>query len=208
VGLGVGIRDYQKKAWNLFGTGFSLDLNARTLLPLAGPLHENIRVTSVLNVGFKPFVPIRTSAYGVYDGLGMALNGNSRVFGDADFEGLDEYAGQYPSNLRWIAGGGAELRIFSLETQTHLSHVYFNRLFGTIAWKGVFFDEVLPDLSGKAEFVHALTLKTGAVLGAMPATALPLRYSPYAWASLLFSNLDDSDPDNDYVFGFALSIEW
>ena len=208
LGLGFGIRDYQKKAWNLFGTGFSLDLSARTLLPLAGPLSENIRIDSVLKAGFNPYIPIRTTVYGVFDGRGMALAGNSRVFGDADFEGLNEYASQYPSDLLWLAGGGAEIRIFSLETQTHLSHVYFNRLFGTLAWKGVFFDESYLDLSGKTEFVHALTLKTGAVLGAIPATALPLRYSPYAWASLLFSNLDDTDPDNDYVFGFALSIEW
>ena len=208
VGLGLGIRDYQKKAWNVFGTGFSLDLSIRTLLPLSGPPMENIRMASVLKAGFNPFVPIRTTAYALYDGRGMSLTGNSRVFGDADFEGLNEYASQYPADLRWVAGGGAEFRIFSLETQTHLSHIYFNRLFGTALWKGVFFDESYLDLSGRTDFVHALTLKAGAVLGAMPATALPLRYSPYAWASLLFSNLDDSDPDNDYVFGFALSIEW
>lgn len=211
IGASIGLSSFERPAWRLFGSGFHLELEARAQLP-----DGTVRADAVFRAAFEPAVPLRVTAYGVWDQDGMAVDGSSRTYGAPSFSGVTEYAKLAPDDLTLLAGAEAEWRLFSVEAQTNLSHLYFNRLFGLLSVRGAAFgsgDQTSEAAAGwpigaDGRFVSSVVVSTGAVVSAMPAAALPLRYAPFVWAALRLNLLDDDDPANDYAFGAALSIEW
>lgn len=194
----AGLSSMRRPAWRLFGSGAEAKGIGRVSLP-AG----EYRLDAVFRAAFEPALPLRVGAYAAYDRVGTAVDGDSLEFGDAPFEGMAEYASEAPADLPWLIGGNAELRVFTLEAQRNFSHLYFNRLFGTVAWRGAAY----PD-EGRRSFVQSAVAKAGAVMTALPLAAVPLRFSPYLWAAWKISNCDDGNGDNDYTLGFTFSVEW
>jgi len=199
VGLDVGLSTMSKKAWRLFAEGSSLAFSARLTLP-----ESESRLDAVARFSAQRPFGARVTAYAAWDEDGVGLDGESALFGSSSWasESAAEYAREAPSALNWVAGAEIDLLAVSIETQTNLSHLYFNRLFATVGWRGAVFDA--DDVS----LVQSLTAKAGAVLSGIPAAMVPVRFSPYAWAALKLSNLGDDDAGNDLAVGFALSVEW
>jgi len=202
IGAGLGFSTLEKLPWQLFGNGAALALTLRSTLDAYEP-----RIDVVFRAAFQPSVPLRLSAYAAVDKTGMALDGSADRYGAASFADVAaaEYLAETPTDLPWVGGGELELQLFTLETQTNLSHLYFNRLFATLAYRSAVFEESPGD---KIRGLHALLARAGFVVSALPAAMVPVRFSPYVWGSLKLSNLDDDDRKNDYQWGVAFSLEW
>ncbi|WP_304223678.1 hypothetical protein [Gracilinema caldarium] len=215
-GLSLGLSNFYRKPWQLFGNGAGLDLFARSVWK-----GNSNRLDATLKASKEPlssWFALRGTIYGAWDERGMSLDGKSVSYGNAPFADVaaSEYASQAPANLPWLAGGEAELKLFAIETQSNISHLYVNRLFGTLAYRGVIYEATeksnLEDageaLANRLYGYHSIIVKLGTVVSATPITLAPLRYSPFFWAAIKLSNLKDQDASNDFQLGFALSFEW
>ncbi len=202
LGAGLGFSTLEKLPWQLFGNGAALAFSLRSTLDAYEP-----RVDVVFRSAFQPRAPLRFSAYAAADATGMALDGSADRYGPAAFADVAaaEYLAETSADLPWVAGGELELQLFSLEIQSNLSHLYFNRLFGTLAYRGVVYED---DLKEEFRSLQALQARAGFVVSALPAAMVPVRFSPYVWGSLKLSDLDDGDRANDYQWGIAFSLEW
>ena len=214
--LNVGLSNLYRKPWQLFGNGIGLDLFGHT----TGDFGSG-RLDATLRTSREPVASwfgLRGTLYAAWDGRGMSLDGKNPSLGNPPFADVaaSEYASQAPAALPWITGGEAEIKLFAFETQSNISHLYVNRFFGTLAYRGVIYetvDESNPLTAGQALgntlfAYHSLLVKVGSVVSAIPITLMPLRYSPFFWAVLRLSNLGDQDPNNDFQLGFSLSLEW
>ncbi len=195
-GATVGLTNLQRYPWWLFGTGFALGLTGKTETYLA-----QYRMEGVYRHAFEPLLPLRIAVYGAYDPIGMDIDGNSRYYGPAGFNDVAafEYREQVEGLNRWIMGSESEGIVFSVEGQTSVSHVYINRIYGTLAYRNVYNGDF---------FGQSLVGRLGAVFSGTPAAMVPLRFIPSLWGALRLSNLGDQNPNNDYQLGLAFSLEW
>jgi len=203
AGLRAGLSTLTRPSWRLFGAGLSLDAYARVSLPSASWRYDaTLRAASELLS-----LPIRATVYGSWDELGMAIDGSSTLYGAAPYDSaaVKEYADEAPGGLRWVAGAEVELAALSFDVQSNISHLYFNRLFGVIGWRGTLYGADGATVSGPE---HSIVAKAGSVISALPVGLAPLRLSPYAWAALKLSNLANDDPEDDWGFGLSLELEW
>jgi hypothetical protein len=176
------------------------------------------RYDGIIRAAAEPTLPIRVTLYGAWDEGGQDVDGHTSRYGDAPFfyAAAKEYVNDTEGGHRWVAGGEFEFRFFSAEIQRNFSHLYFNRLFGILAWRGAAFetesasgsDLIGTALGDDALLVQSMVFKTGAVLSAIPAAMVPIRLSPYFWAAWKLSSMNDGDAGNDFAFGVSLSVEW
>lgn len=198
AGVSAGFSNLYRPSWRLFGSGIDFSSAGYLSLPAAA-----YRAEAVLRAAFEPVLPLRVTAYGAYDQGGMSLSGSSASYGTNSFEGMSEYAAEASAYLPWMAGGSAEASVVTLETQGSFTHFYFNRVFAVVSWRGAFYGA-----EDGPRFVNSLVLKTGAVVSFLPLAAYPVRVSPYFWAALKLTDLNDGNPANDYAFGFLFSLTW
>lgn len=211
LSLQTGISNLRRAPWQLFGNGASLTLGAQGFLQDREP-----RFDAMFRAAHDQKAGIRISMYGTYDGEGMLLSGESPIYDStlySDVAAID-YQDEAAGELDWIAGGELEFKLFSIDIQNNLSHLYYNRLFGTLAYRGVVYPssdsekaagyELFPDIYG----LHSLLFKAGTVVSAVPITMMPLRFSPYISAAFKLSNLPYSEDKSLYHVGLGFSIEW
>jgi hypothetical protein len=211
AGIAGGLSSFERLPWRLFGRGFSTVARYRLALPAVEPRYEG-----VFRAAAEPALPFRTTLYGAWDEGGQDLDGDTARYGAASFAdaAATEYVNDVEGGLRWVAGGELEFRLFSVELQRYVSYLYFNRLFGVIAWRGAAYDagwgsdQPGTDLGNESKLVQSIVVKTGTVVSILPAAMVPLRYSPFLWVALKLSNLYDGDALNDFAFGFTLAVEW
>lgn len=215
-GINLGLSNMYRKPWQLFGNGVGLDLFARRAgTSDSGRLDATLRGSR--EVGSNWF-SMRGTLYAAWDVQGLTLDGKNASFGNAPFADVaaSEYAAQAPGNLPWVAGGEFEVKLFSFESQSNISHLYLNRFFGTLGYRWVVYETVTESnlqtageaLAKKLYGYRSFLIKMGTVISATPITMAPLRYSPFFWGAVKLSNLGDQDPNNDFQLGFALSLEW
>ena len=212
VSGGIGLSNVRRRRHELFGTGVALNLSAATLATGFEPY-----AAAMFRASRESRFPLRLALFGAYDSTGrMNLQGVSRTFGGPMFSEFapEEYA--HPLNLRlgWLAGAEAALGLFSLEIQGHVSHLYFNRLFGTLAVRNAFFDgQGHPDAGGTAipgpwaddiRVAQSLVFRLGMVFTFHRIyQILPGFFEPNVWASWNFSNTISGAGDRWSVgFGF------
>jgi hypothetical protein len=207
--LGVGVSNLRRFNWELFGQGAALKVYNRLLLNRPGiPRFEGI-----LQAAFEPYLPLKLSLYGAWDENGMDLYGNSKYYDTAAFGSVAsvEYSSKGLSDLRWLGGGEAELRLFSLDFQKSLSHLYINRFFGTLAYRGVLYDDQgIPEAEGTflgdgRRLGQSLVFRLGATASTILVTALPVRVSVWVWGAWKISNSNDGK-SNDFVIGPGFSV--
>jgi hypothetical protein len=216
-GLNLGISNLYRKPWQLLGNGIGFDIYARS----TGDPESSGRLDTALRASWEPpasWFGLRGTLYAAWDRRGMSLDGKNPSFGNAPFADVAavEYTSQTPDSLPWIAGGEVETKLFALELQSNISHIYINRFFATLAYRAVMYERVAESNLQTAGFAlgnnlygyHSVIAKFGTVVSAVPITMAPLRYSPFFWAAVKLSNLRDQDPNNDFQLGFALSLEW
>ena len=116
-------------------------------------------------------------------------------------------------SLKWLAGGEAELKLFSVEIQRNLLHVYFNRLFSTLAYRGGFYDYAGREDAAAGELLwdnyrltQSLILRFGLTLSAVVVPIIPVKFTFYTAGMLKISNMFDNDPVNDYAIGFYFDV--
>jgi hypothetical protein len=213
---GVKLSNLRIFAWEHFGQGVSLSLNAQGRFPF---VNTPFRYEAVFQGAFEPYFPLQLTLYGIFDKNGMNLQGISSKFKNASIAGIA--ATEYPpgelARLTWLSGGEAELKLFSINLQDNFSHIYFNRLFGTLAYRGAFYDgrdiqepgmDVLGNVIGNTPYrlTQSLVFRFGGVLSTVIVTALPIRISPYLWGAWKISSLRDDRAGNDFMFGFNVSV--
>jgi hypothetical protein len=206
--LGAGVSNLRRFNWELFGQGAALKVYSRLLLNLPGiPRFEGI-----LQTAFEPYLPLKLSLYGAWDENGMDLYGNSKYYDTVAFSSVAsvEYSSKGLSALRWLGGGEAELRLFSLDFQKSLSHLYINRFFGTLAYRGVLYDDqgilgAEGTCLGDLRLGQSLIFRLGATASTILVTALPVRISAWVWGAWKISNTNDGK-NNDFVIGPGFSV--
>jgi hypothetical protein len=207
---GLQFSNLRRFSWEHFGQGLSAAYTSRFVFSGFLFRHE-----AVLKAAFEPYLPLQLTLYGVLDKNGMTLHGSSPNFTVTSISNVASL--EYPTggiqSLTWLGGGEAELKFFSLNVQDNFSHLYFNRLFGTLAYRGAFYDgsniaHPQGNLIGdRYRLTQSLILRFGGDVSVIPLTAMPVRLSPYMWGGWKISTLDDNIFANNFVFGFNVSLE-
>jgi hypothetical protein len=177
----------------LFGTGLEMYVGGISVLNAFEP-----RVIGDGRASVETRFPFRFILFGVYDGMGMDLHGVSKIYGGGQLATnytLTEYPHPQGLELNWLAGGEAAMGLFSLEIQKNLSHLYFNRFFGTLSVRNVLYDgKGHPDangitVNGDLRLIQSLRLKLGLKASVLPLIKQPvLSVEPYVWGAWKFSN--------------------
>ncbi|MDR2745995.1 MAG: hypothetical protein LBB77_00985 [Treponema sp.] len=172
--------------WELFAEGQS------GFLPKPWP-----RLDAYVQAAFEPFLPLRFTLYGAWDSYtaGMNLQGTSSQYASPIFQSvsIDEYQNQRIKGLDWIAGGELEARLFSLNVQKSVSHLYINRFLGTLAYRAAVYDAggfSYPEgnkLWADLRLPQSLVFRLGAGLSSVIFTSRPVRVTAYLQTALKLS---------------------
>ncbi|MDR2516505.1 MAG: hypothetical protein LBC88_03885 [Spirochaetaceae bacterium] len=131
----------RKHAWETFGTGILAGGSGTYILKsdrIFDPRVEGIFSASVE----LPLFPLRARMYGIWDKNLITISGASPVIATTSlFSELA--ASEYRSGavFEWLAGGEAETGLFSLAIKKSISHVYLNRVTGTLAYRGTVYHD-------------------------------------------------------------------
>jgi len=179
----------------LFGSGFSLNLKGSGSAWASYDNNFYPRAEGIFRASFEMRFPLNIALYGAYDKIGMNLHGESRIYGKPIFENNASKEYQFPERLylTWIGGGEISVGLFSVEIQNSLSHIYFNRFFGTLTLRNVVYDSLgMAGAEGIAvnniRIAQSLVLNLKMVAAFLPIKALPFYLEPNIWGAWKFSN--------------------
>ncbi|AEF82450.1 hypothetical protein [Leadbettera azotonutricia] len=207
--FGIELTSLKRSAWELFGSGFSAAFYSRFSFPEAAPRYEGL-----FKAAFDPF-PLRFGFYGVWDSDGLNLAGYSRSYDTSLFAPIasTEYSSFDSSGFKWMGGGEIEWRLFSVDIKKNLSHVYYNRIFGSLAYRGAFYDSKsvnIPQgnpLWDDYRLAQSAVLRFGAALSTVFVTALPVTVKPELWGAFKISGAQNGIGWNDFAWGIYVSAE-
>ncbi|MDR2742472.1 MAG: hypothetical protein LBB98_10015 [Treponema sp.] len=212
--LGLGLSSLFKTSGEIFGRGISLTAYGKYALRQGvSPADQALpRAEGVFQAAFEPYLPLRFRLYGVWDERGMNLAGQSSPFSSTSFSNFAsvEYVntgGLRMQDIQWLAGGEAEVKLFKVEIQWNLSHIYFNRLFGTLAYRGAVYDDQGHPaaegtvLTGSYRLAQSLTLRLGGAVSFAILPYIPFRLSASFVGVWKISNVNDGNNRNDFWFG-------
>jgi hypothetical protein len=211
--LGAGVSSLTRFSWEIFGSGLDLTVYGRYALP-GESSPSTVRVEGLFQAAFESFLPLRFRLYGIWDENRMTLAGSSALYSSFPADGITpvEYSADVYS-LEWLAGGEAEFKLFSLEIQRGLSHIYFNRLFGTLAYRGGFYDcqgredaAAGDPLWDNYRLTQSLILRLGLVFSSAVIPMVPLKFTLSVAGMLKISNMSDNNTANDYAIGLYFEL--
>jgi hypothetical protein len=208
----LGLSSLTVMPWESFGRGFLVQTIGWLLAANNQSLPQDLapRFDVLAQAAFEPLAPFRLTLYGAWDGYrgGMNLQGASSQYPVPVFQeaAAAEYQSKEIVGLSWIAGGEAELRLFSLNVQRGFSHLYMNRLLGTLAYRAALYDAAgfpRPEgnsLGGDLRLTQSLVFRLGSGISSVLVTSVPYRITAYLQAALKLSRLgDDSAGFTDVV---------
>ncbi|MDR0450024.1 MAG: hypothetical protein LBH26_02015 [Treponema sp.] len=215
--LGTVISNLYRFSWETFGRGFQLDNYAR-LAVHDQSFEKEYRYpgySGMLRMAFEPFFPARLGFYGAWDEFGVNLKGHSAaalIFADL---APSEYHSVYFNRLKWLAGAEAESLLFSLKIQHHLSHLYLNRIFGTVAYRAALYDGSSVSyprgeaLGEKLRLTQSLIFRFNLDTASIFVTSIPVRFTPVFLIGFRLTN-DRSGPDPQSLlwFNFSYKLEY
>ncbi|MDR2178174.1 MAG: hypothetical protein LBP20_09080 [Treponema sp.] len=203
----LGLKSLTTMAWETFGHGYTAQ-TIGSLIPeddRSGGLTVYPRVDAFFQAAFEPVLPLRLSLYGAWDNYteGMNLAGESSQYQSPVFQqtAAAEYQDNNVTGLDWLAGGELEFRLFSLNIQKSLSHIYFNRFLGTLAYRAALYDGAgfaAPAgnrLWGDLMLTQSAVFRLGAGISSAILTAAPFRITASLQAALKLSNLGRGPAD-------------
>jgi hypothetical protein len=219
--LGLGLSNLYQANWEVFGQGVSLAVFGKYALQHGAPVPDQAlpRFEGTLHAAFEPYLPLRFRFYGVWDERGMNLAGQSSPFSSTSFSRFSsiEYVntlGLRMQNIPWLGGGEAEIKLFLVEIQQHLSHLYFNRFFGTLAYRGVVYDDQgHPSaegtvLTGSYRLAQSLVLRLGGTVSFAVIPYIPFRLTASFVGIWKISNVNDGNNRNDFWIGPELTFSF
>jgi len=189
--------------WEETGSGFFMQTGfafsyRRLILQLTGAsLTDSFkpRVDLVLNASAKTRFPLSFTLFGAYDKKGMDLHGVSNTFGSTAIEeyALKEYPHPDGLDLFWLGGGEISVGLFSFEIQKNLSHLYFNKFFGSLSLKNQIYDSGgNPNAEGieinKFHLVQSLGIKLGIKTSIFPVIKTPMSVEPFFYGAWKISD--------------------
>jgi hypothetical protein len=207
--VGLGWSNMYRYPWQEFGTGFAINANYGTPFDFS-----QMRIDGTINIAMEKIFPLQFQFYGAYDTNGMNLQGDSKMFGSS-FPNLASVEYISPNGLatEWIGGGQLDLKLFGIEIQNHLSHLYFNRFTTRLSYRGVAYDsngiaeaegnQIYEDIRLAQSLILRLGLDCTLPLGG----AIAVPFSPSIWGAWKISNMNDGK-SNDFYFnvGFEVSL--
>jgi len=217
VSAGIGLSNIRRRRHELFGTGMALNLTGATLATAFEPY-----AAGMFRANREARFPMSLALFGAYDSTGMNLHGVSRRYGSPIFSQFAPREYRHPRglNLNWFAGAEAAIGLFSLEIQDNVSHIYFNRIFGTLAVRNAVFDGqdhpsaegiTISDLWSGSEdirMIQSLVFRLGMVFTFHQIQQIiPAFFEPHVWAAWMFSNTITGSGDQWRIgFGFNLRM--
>jgi len=178
-------------------TGFVFSYRRLSLLFSGASMTESFkpRLDMIFRASTKTRFPLSLTLFGAYDKRGMDLHGISNTFGSTSVEGftMREYLHPFGLDLFWLGGGDIAVGLFSFEIQKNLSHLYFNRFFGSLSVRNQIYDSNgHPDAEGieinNLHLIQSLGLKIGMKISFFPFIKIPLSVEPFALGTWKFSN--------------------
>jgi hypothetical protein len=195
----LGLTSLSTMPWETFGHGYTAQA-VGWIVPAtirSGKSTVYPRIDTLFQAAFEPVLPLRLSLYGAWDSHteGMNLQGQSSQHPSPIFQQVSaiEYQDNDVHGLTWLAGGELEFRFFSLNIQKSLSHIYFNRLLGTLAYRTALYNAAgfsAPEgnsLAGDLTLTHSLVFRLGAGIGSAILSAAPFRITASLQAALKLS---------------------
>jgi hypothetical protein len=153
------------------------------------------RLDMIFRASTKTRFPLSLSLFGAYDKKGMDLHGVSNFFGETIINGfvLKEYPTHSGLVLSWLGGGEIGVDLFSFEIQKNLSHIYYNRFFGSLSVRNQIYDSGgHPDAEGieinNLRLAQSLGLKIGMKISFLPIKTSPFSLEPSVLGTWNFSN--------------------
>ena len=153
------------------------------------------RLEMILSASTKTRFPMSLTLFSAYDKGGMNLHGVSSIFSTAMIDEfvLKEYENPDGLELLWLAGGEIGIGIFSFEIHKNLSHVYYNKIFGTLSVRNQIYDSGgLPEAEGieinNLHLIQSLGLKIGIKFSFFPIIKTPISIEPFIFGAWNFSN--------------------
>lgn len=221
LSAGFDLNGLRRFRWQLFGNGVSLNTTVRYTLP-----QESIDGEERLSVAFEAF-RLKLSLYHAWssaanlDLYGRSRNHEKDYIGGSLFSDIAsfEYSTEYISQLSWLAGSEVEFKLFSLDIQKNLSHLYYNRLYSTLAYRNVFYNadetngktapgilSLTPPLLPAADYrlAQSLVLRLGMTISSVIVTTTPFSLTPYLWGAWAIS--DPQEWSDNLAWGFGLSL--
>jgi hypothetical protein len=217
--FGAGISSLSVLPWETFGQGILFQINGWELFAGA---YSNFswkpwpRIEGYFRAAFEPLLPLRFTLYGAWDSYtaGMNLQGVSSQYASPIFQSVsvEEYQNQGIRGLEWIAGGELEARLFSLNVQKSISHLYINRFLGTLAYRAAVYDAggfSVPEgneLWGNLRLPQSLVFRLGAGLSSVIFTSRPVRVTVYLQTALKLSRLAQGRTSFDEIIAISPQI--
>ncbi|WP_461252749.1 hypothetical protein [Treponema sp. R8-4-B8] len=153
------------------------------------------RVDMIFRANTKTRFPISFTFFGAYDASGMDLHGVSSVFGATAIDDvvLKEYLNYSGLELFWLGGAEIAVGLFSFDIQKNLSHLYFNKVSGSLSLRNQIYDcGGHPDAEGieinDLRLIQSLGFKVGMKISFFPIIKIPLSIEPFIFSAWKFSN--------------------
>jgi len=204
----VVLSNIKRRPHELFGTGFRLSFRGANIIDDFQPRFEG-----TFRAAIETRFPLNVIFYGAYDDRGMNIHGASPNFTRAlfiNYASVEYSINAGPRNLLWLCGAEASLGLFSFEIQRNLSHIYFNRFFGTLSVRNVLYDsDDYPNAEGiqigDLHLAQSLVFKIGLGSSILPIKHFPIYLEPNVWIAWKFSNTITGKEDVwNYNIGFDL----
>jgi hypothetical protein len=219
--LGLGLSNLSQANGEAFGQGFSLAAYGKYALRHSEAVESQAlpRFEGILRTAFEPYLPLQFRLYGAWDERGMNLAGESPPFSSTAFGGFASAEYVNAGNMRmqdiqWLGGGEAEVKLFLVEVQRNLSHIYFNRFMGTLAYRGVVYDDRGHPaaegnvLTGSYRLAQSLVLRLKGIASFAVLPYIPFRLSASFIGVWKISNVQDGKNGNDFWFGPEITFSF
>jgi hypothetical protein len=171
-------------------------------------------IDMIFSASTKTRFPLSFTFFGAYDKGGMDLHGKSNTLGSSSIEefAMEEYSHPSDLNLFWLGGANIAVGLFSFEIQKNLSHLYFNRISGSLSVRNQIYDAGgNPDAPGieanKFHLVQSLRLKLVMKTSVLPVVKYPLSIEPYFLGAWKFSDFITGKKD-PWFFDFGVNASF
>jgi len=196
-----------RRGHELFGKGLSLNIRGMNIVGDFSPRFEGM-----FKVSKERRFPLGLTLYGAYDDQGMDIHGFSNTYSGPLFRRNASLEYKHPTglNLTWLAGTELSLGVFSLEIQRNISHLYFNRFFGTLSVRNLLYDsqgfsEAEGIKAGHLHLAQSLVLKLGLIPSVLPLKISPIPFELNSWGAWKFSNTITGE-GSPFSLGFGFNI--
>ena len=209
---GLTFTNLRRRQNELFGTGMYLSIRGSNAFGSRYDDYFNPRIEGIFRASMETQFPLNLTLYGAYDATGMSIHGTSQAYGGAIFN--NSASAEYPNplglELTWVFGGEVSVGLFSIEIQNNLSHAYFNRFYGTLSLRNVFYDSKdHPNAEGidinGFRLAQSLVLNLKLVSSIMPIQSAPIFLEPSIWGAWKFSNTI-TGKGSQWNFGFGFNF--